>query len=70
MSELNGLLALEREIVALRYGLDGSPRIGLAAVARRVGIEVEQVRLLEVTALRRLAIRLSHALELQTPRSA
>jgi DNA-directed RNA polymerase sigma subunit (sigma70/sigma32) len=70
MSGLDGLSALEREVVALRYGLEGRPRLGLAAVARHCGIAVEEVRLLELTALKRLATRLSQALEPPAPRSA
>ena len=55
MSRLAALSELEREVVAFRYGLEGRPRLGLAAVARKVGLEVEQVRQLEIRALKLLA---------------
>ena len=55
MSRLAALSELEREVVALRYGLDGRPRLGLAAVARKVGVDVELVRELEIRALKLLA---------------
>jgi DNA-directed RNA polymerase sigma subunit (sigma70/sigma32) len=55
MSRLAVLSELEREVVALRYGLEGRPRLGLAAVARKVGVDVERVRELEIRALKLLA---------------
>jgi RNA polymerase primary sigma factor len=50
------LPAREREIVKLRYGMDGDgvPR-SIEEVVRRLGISRDQVRRIERTALTRLA---------------
>ena len=55
MSKLDALSKIEREVVVPRYGLEGRPRLGLAAVARTVGLDIEQVRQLEIRALKRLS---------------
>jgi RNA polymerase primary sigma factor len=48
---------LERQVVALRYGLDGDPEPqSLREVARRLGLQPQRVRQLEVGALERLAV--------------
>jgi RNA polymerase primary sigma factor len=44
----------EREILRMRFGLDGSERRTLAEVAQKIGVTRERVRQIEVRALRRL----------------
>jgi RNA polymerase primary sigma factor len=51
----------ERQVVALRFGLDGEPR-ALEAIGRELGITRERVRQLERQALDRLAAELESAL--------
>jgi RNA polymerase primary sigma factor len=47
----------EREVLQLRYGLDGDPEPQtLAAVGRRLGLSRERVRQIEADALERLAV--------------
>jgi len=45
----------EREIILLRYGLEGEP-LSLADIGRRLGITRERVRQIETEALERLSI--------------
>lgn len=45
----------EREIIRLRYGLDGKP-LSLAQIGRRLGITRERARQIEAEALERLSI--------------
>jgi RNA polymerase primary sigma factor len=45
----------EREVVRLRYGVDGAEPTPLRETGRRLGLSPERVRQLEETALRRLA---------------
>ena len=49
------LSAREREVLALRYGLDDYEPKTLEEIGRRLGLTRERVRQIEVEALRRLA---------------
>lgn len=51
------LLNLHRDIIRLRYGIDGGEPAGVAAVARKLGLAGPQVRKLEAEALAGLATR-------------
>jgi len=51
---LNELSERDREVVSLRYGLDGEP-MSLSDIGRRLGISRERARQLERAALERLA---------------
>ena len=46
---------LERDVVRLRFGLDGEPPASLETTAKRLGIGVRRVRSVEASALRFLA---------------
>ncbi|MEX1142189.1 MAG: sigma-70 family RNA polymerase sigma factor [Thermoleophilaceae bacterium] len=50
-----GLPAKEREVLELRYGIDGEEPVPLREAGRRLGVSSESVRSLEKAALRRLA---------------
>jgi RNA polymerase primary sigma factor len=52
---IDRLPELEREVVLLRYGLDGEP-LELAEVARRLGISRDRARRIEQDALERLSL--------------
>ena len=52
---LSDLSEREREVVMLRYGLDGDP-LSLQEVGRRLGLTRERVRQIEARALERLAL--------------
>ncbi|MBA3718189.1 MAG: sigma-70 family RNA polymerase sigma factor [Actinobacteria bacterium] len=52
---LNTLSERERQVLALRYGLDGSEPETLEVIARRLGLTRERVRQIELEALRRLS---------------
>jgi RNA polymerase primary sigma factor len=52
---IDRLPELEREVVLLRYGLDGEP-LPLAEVAKRLGISRERARRIEEEALERLSL--------------
>jgi RNA polymerase primary sigma factor len=54
---LDGLPERERQVVKLRYGIDGDPEpASLAETARRLRLTTERVRALETEALSRLAV--------------
>jgi RNA polymerase primary sigma factor len=54
LAELPGM---QRQVLKLRYGLDGDPEpVTRAEVARRIGQSVEEVRELETEALDKLAV--------------
>ncbi len=52
---VNELDGLERDVVRIRYGLDGGSPTSLQATASRLGIGVRRARQAEARALRRLA---------------
>jgi RNA polymerase sigma factor (sigma-70 family) len=52
---LDRLDARGRQVIELRFGLDGSEPLALREVARRMGLSAEGVRKLERRALRTLA---------------
>ncbi len=53
---LGGLPDREREVVTLRYGIDGNEPRTLEEIGRRLGITRERVRQIELDSLRRLAV--------------
>jgi RNA polymerase primary sigma factor len=53
---LGGLPAREREVVTLRYGIDGNEPRTLEEIGRRLGLTRERVRQIELDSLRRLAL--------------
>lgn len=52
---LAGLPEKERQVIQLRYGIDGGEPVPLREAGRRLGVSSESVRSLEKSALRRLA---------------
>ena len=52
---LGGLPEREREVVTLRYGIDGNEPRTLEEIGRRLGLTRERVRQIELDSLRRLA---------------
>jgi RNA polymerase primary sigma factor len=56
------LMPLERSVIELRFGLDGTEQLTLEQVAKEVGMSRGRVRLLEQGALERLAPTLALAL--------
>jgi RNA polymerase primary sigma factor len=55
---LDELSETEREVLKLRYGIDGDAEpLTLSAIGRRLGLRPERVRQIEVEALERLAVR-------------
>jgi RNA polymerase sigma factor (sigma-70 family) len=58
---LSSLDSRERQVVSLRYGLDGRQALTLREVGREVGISREGVRQVEVRALNKLKQRLHSA---------
>ena len=55
MRALGGLPEREREVVTLRYGIDGNEPRTLEEIGRRLGLTRERVRQIELDSLRRLA---------------
>ena len=56
---LGALLSLpdrEREVVTLRYGIDGNEPRTLEEIGRRLGLTRERVRQIELDSLRRLSL--------------
>ena len=53
---LGGLPDREREVVTLRYGIDGNEPRTLEEIGRRLGLTRERVRQIELDSLRRLAV--------------
>lgn len=53
-SVLETLSERERQVVSLRYGLDGTPSQTLETIGQRLGVTRERVRQIEVKALRKL----------------
>ncbi len=53
---LCGLPAREREVVTLRYGIDGNEPRTLEEIGRRLGLTRERVRQIELDSLRRLSL--------------
>lgn len=53
---LQRLTAREREVIALRYGLDGDMARSLEHVARAFGLSRERVRQIEVKALKKMRV--------------
>lgn len=51
---LSHLTAQEREVLALRFGLDGHERLTLAEIGRHLDVSRERVRQVELKALRKL----------------
>jgi RNA polymerase primary sigma factor len=51
---LSHLTAQEREVLALRFGLDGQERLTLAEIGRNLDVSRERVRQVELKALRKL----------------
>jgi RNA polymerase primary sigma factor len=56
MRALCALPAREREVVTLRYGIDGNEPRTLEEIGRRLGLTRERVRQIELDSLRRLAL--------------
>jgi len=56
MRALGGLPEREREVVTLRYGIDGNEPRTLEEIGRRLGLTRERVRQIELDSLRRLAV--------------
>jgi RNA polymerase primary sigma factor len=52
---VNQLDPLERQVLIMRFGLDGAASASLEATARELGVGVRRVRRIEATALERLA---------------
>ncbi len=53
---VSALPGLERQVVALRYGMDGGEPRSLRDVARLLGLSAQRVRRIEIAALERLAV--------------
>jgi RNA polymerase sigma factor (sigma-70 family) len=56
MRAVGGLPEREREVVTLRYGIDGNEPRTLEEIGRRLGLTRERVRQIELDSLRRLAV--------------
>jgi RNA polymerase primary sigma factor len=56
MRALGALPEREREVVTLRYGIDGNEPRTLEEIGRRLGLTRERVRQIELDSLRRLAV--------------
>ena len=54
LRRLSRLDARERDIVSLRFGLDGNPPMTLKAIGLRLGVTREWVRKIEARAVRKL----------------
>jgi len=51
---LDHLSSQERDVLALRFGLDGAERLTLAEIGRQLDVSRERVRQIELKALRKL----------------
>jgi RNA polymerase primary sigma factor len=47
----------ERDVIRLRFGLDGDDPLPLREAGRRLGVSAERVRQIESRALKKLALR-------------
>ena len=52
-----GLPERERDVISLRYGIDGDDPVSLEEIGRRLGLTRERVRQIESQALERLAVK-------------
>lgn len=57
----------EREVLALRFGLTGSPRLSYKGIARRIGLSHERVRNIEIEVRHRLFVIMRCGLHRRTP---
>jgi RNA polymerase primary sigma factor len=55
LGRLDGLEARERDVLTMRFGLEGQPALTLKEVGRRLGVIHEWVRKLQARALQRLS---------------
>lgn len=53
-ARMANLTALEKEVIRARYGMDGEPPVALMELARRMKTTREQIRYIELHALRKL----------------
>lgn len=53
-ARMANLTAIEKEVIRARYGMDGEPPVGLPEMARRMNTTRENIRYIELHALRKL----------------